>query len=61
MAKQFHAEELAYWTREAEDRGRDVVTARARRDSPHLVTGTELRLKEARERLATLEGSDGGP
>lgn len=60
MAERFHAEELAYWMRQAEERGRDVEAARARRD-PHLVTAAELRLKEAKDRLERLEGSDPPP
>lgn len=61
MAERFHAEELAYWMRQAEERGRDVEAARARRESPHLVTGAELRLKEAKDRLELLKGSDPSP
>ena len=49
------AEERAYWALEAQRRTLDVEAARARNDAPHLLAEALLRLREAKERLATLE------
>lgn len=48
-------EERAYWTLEVKRRTTDLEAARARSDAPHLLAGTELRLREAVERLAAMQ------
>lgn len=47
-------EERPYWIAEEHSRAIAFDAATARGDAPHLLPGAEIRLREARERLAAM-------
>ena len=48
-------QERAYWTAEEQSRALELKAANVRGDAPHLLAGAELRLREAKERLAAMQ------